>query len=51
MTKVFVSYLWEDDEHKEWVRSLTDKLLALFATPDRQCGFVWRSVVSADFKL
>src|SRR5690554_7053141 len=25
--KVFVSYSWDSEEHKQWVKSLTDKLI------------------------
>lgn len=61
MTKVFISYSWEDDEHKEWVRSLTDKLLenGIDATldqydlslGDRLPQFMERSVTNADYVL
>lgn len=26
MTKVFISYSWDDDSHKEWVRNLATRL-------------------------
>lgn len=26
--KVFISYSWEDEAHKEWVKSLADRLLS-----------------------
>ena len=26
--KVFISYSWEDESHKTWVKNLADKLLA-----------------------
>ena len=26
--KVFISYSWEDDEHKIWVKELADKLIS-----------------------
>lgn len=61
MTKVFISYSWEDDEHKEWVRSLTDKLLekGIDATldqydlslGDRLPQFMEQSVTNADYVL
>lgn len=28
MTKVFISYAWESEEHREWVKALADRLLA-----------------------
>ena len=28
MPKVFISYSWEDEEHKEWVRNLANQLLS-----------------------
>ena len=61
MTKVFISYSWEDAEHKEWVRSLTDKLLekGIDATldqydlslGDRLPQFMEQSVTNADHAL
>ena len=27
MPKVFISYSWDDEEHKKWTRSFADKLL------------------------
>lgn len=61
MTKVFISYSWEDDEHKNWVRSLTDKLLenGIDATldqydlslGDRLPQFMEQSVTNADYVL
>lgn len=61
MKKVFISYSWEDDEHKEWVRSLTDKLLekGIDATldqydlslGDRLPQFMEQSVMNADYVL
>ncbi|MEL6135162.1 MAG: toll/interleukin-1 receptor domain-containing protein, partial [Bacteroidota bacterium] len=26
--KVFISYSWDSDEHKEWVKQLADRLMA-----------------------
>ena len=26
--KVFISYSWEDDKHKQWVRQFADRLLS-----------------------
>ncbi len=61
MTKVFISYSWEDDAHKEWVRSLTDQLLAngIDATldqydlslGDRLPQFMEQSVTNSDYVL
>lgn len=61
MTKVFISYSWEDDEHKNWVRSLTDNLLdnGIDATldqydlslGDRLPQFMEQSVTNADYVL
>ncbi len=61
MTKVFISYSWEDDKHKEWVRSLTDRLLdnGIDATldqydlslGDRLPQFMEQSVTNADYVL
>ena len=28
MTKVFISYAWESEEHREWVKALADRLLS-----------------------
>lgn len=61
MPKVFISYSWEDDAHKEWVRSLTDTLLdnGIDATldqydlslGDRLPQFMEQSVTNADYVL
>lgn len=61
MTKVFISYSWEDDEHKQWVRSLANKLLekGIDATldqydlslGDRLPQFMEQSVINADYVL
>lgn len=61
MSKVFISYSWEDDAHKEWVRSLTDSLLAngIDATldqydlslGDRLPQFMEQSIAVSDYVL
>ena len=61
MSKVFISYSWEDDAHKEWVRSLTDSLLAngIDATldqydlslGDRLPQFMEQSIAASDYVL
>lgn len=61
MPKVFISYSWEDEEHKEWVRSLTDKLIenGIDATldqydltlGDRLPQFMEQSITVADYVL
>ena len=28
LTKVFISYAWENEEHREWVKALADRLLS-----------------------
>ncbi len=59
--KVFISYSWEDEDHKEWVRSLTDSLLAngIDATldqydlslGDRLPQFMEQSITESDYVL
>lgn len=59
--KVFISYSWEDDEHKTWVKSLVDHLLSdgIDATldqydlslGDRLPQFMEKSVSDADYVL
>ena len=61
MPKVFISYSWEDDEHKCWVRFLADKLLENgidttldqydLSLGDRLPLFMEKSVTSADYVL
>lgn len=61
MPKVFISYSWEDEAHKEWVRSLADSLLAngIDATidqydlslGDRLPQFMEQSITDSDFVL
>ena len=58
---VFISYSWEDDEHKEWVKGLADRLLSdgINATidkydlsaADRLPHFMEESISNADFVL
>ena len=60
-TKVFISYSWEDDEHKKWVRQFTDSLLksGIDATldqydlslGDRLPQFMEQSIASSDYVL
>lgn len=59
--KVFISYSWEDDEHKEWVKRFVDRLLysGIDATldqydlslGDRLPQFMEQSIASADYVL
>ncbi len=61
MTKVFISYSWEDDKHKEWVRLLTDQLCESgmdvildqyhLSLGDRLPHFMEKSVGDADYVL
>ena len=61
MTKVFISYSWEDEEHKDWVRNLANELLenGIDATldqydlslGDRLPQFMEQSVANADYVL
>lgn len=61
MSKVFISYSWEDEEHKRWVRLLADNLLenGMDATldqydlslGDRLPYFMEQSVANADYVL
>lgn len=61
MPKVFISYSWEDKEHKDWVRSLTDQLIenGIDATldqydltlGDRLPQFMEQSITAADYVL
>jgi len=59
--KVFISYSWEDDDHKVWVKSFTDRLLSdgINATldqydltlGDRLPLFMENSITNADYVL
>lgn len=59
--KVFISYSWEDEEHKDWVRCFTDKLITngIDATldqydltlGDRLPQFMEQSIKFADYVL
>lgn len=59
--KVFISYSWEDDAHKEWVKSLADRLLSdgIDATVDqydltlgdRLPHFMEQSISNSDYVL
>jgi len=61
MPKVFISYSWEEDAHKEWVRSLTDTLLENgieanldqydLSLGDRLPQFMEQSIAEADYVL
>lgn len=61
MPKVFISYSWEDDEHKNWVKSFTDQLLecGIDATldqydltlGDRLPQFMEQSITNSDYVL
>ena len=61
MPKVFISYSWEDAEHKIWVKEFADRLLenGIDATldqydltlGDRLPTFMEQSIVSADYVL
>lgn len=61
MPKVFISYSWENEEHKEWVKSLVDELLGngIDATldqydlslGDRLPQFMETSISSSDYVL
>lgn len=61
MIKAFISYSWEDEEHKEWVRSFADSLLengieAILDQYDVSLGerlpyFMKQSVSNADYVL
>lgn len=61
MPKVFISYSWEDEDHKNWVRHLTDSLLknGIDATldqydltlGDRLPQFMEQAVADADYVL
>ena len=61
MPKVFISYSWEDEDHKKWVKSLTDRLIesGIDATldqydlslGDRLPLFMEQSISAADFVL
>lgn len=58
---VFISYSWEDDAHKEWVKNLSDRLLSdgINATVDqydlslgdRLPQFMEESITNADYVL
>lgn len=59
--KVFISYSWEDNEHKEWVKSLADRLLSDgieacvdqydLTLGDRLPQFMEQSIADADYVL
>ena len=61
MPKVFISYSWEDAKHKQWVKSLTDRLIenGIDATldqydltlGDRLPVFMEQSITNADYVL
>lgn len=61
MVKAFISYSWEDEEHKEWVRSFADRLLengieAMLDRYDLSPGerlpyYMEQSVSNADYVL
>lgn len=61
MPKVFISYSWEDNEHKKWVRSLADDLLDNgidttldqydLSLGDRLPQFMEQSVTDSDYVL
>lgn len=61
MPKVFISYSWEDEAHKLWVKSLTDRLIknGIDATldqydltlGDRLPAFMEQSITTADYVL
>ena len=61
MPKVFISYSWEDEAHKQWVKSLTDRLIenGIDATldqydltlGDRLPVFMEQSITTADYVL
>lgn len=59
--KVFISYFWEDNEHKEWVKLLADRLLSDdieacvdqydLTLGDRLPQFMEQSIADADYVL
>ncbi len=59
--KVFISYSWEDDDHKDWVRSLADRLISDgiettldqydLSLGDRLPQFMEQSIACADYVL
>lgn len=61
MPRVFISYSWEDEAHKQWVKSLTDRLIenGIDATldqydltlGDRLPVFMEQSITSVDYVL
>lgn len=61
MTKVFISYAWESEEHRAWVKALADRLLADgieaivdqydLELGDRLPQFMEQSVRSSDYVL
>lgn len=61
MPKVFISYSWEEDAHKEWVRALADALLENgvdanldqydLSLGDRLPQFMEQSITEADYVL
>lgn len=61
MPKVFISYSWDDEEHKKWMRSFADKLLESGIDTyidqydvqhgDRLPHFMEESITTADFVL
>lgn len=61
LPKVFISYCWEDNDHKAWVRSLADRLISDgidttldqydLSLGDRLPQFMEQSISSADYVL
>lgn len=61
MPKVFISYSWEDEAHKQWVKSLADRLIengieAMLDQYDLTLGdrlpvFMEQAITSADYVL
>lgn len=61
LTKVFISYAWESEEHREWVKALANRLLsdgidAVLDQYDLEPGdrlpqFMEQSVRSSDYVL
>ena len=59
--KIFISYSWEEDEHKEWVKKLAARLIAdgIAATldqydlelGDRLPEFMEQAIAGADYVL
>ena len=61
LPKVFISYSWEDDEHKQWVRQFADRLLSDgvnvtidqydLELGDRLPQFMEQSITNSDYVL